>query len=81
MTPVTEPQPYSRAYHEQRIDRHLNDLADAIQRWEGRDREDWIATNIAAGRLQLVMRSLSADAAALAALGARDRLDRALPST
>ncbi len=55
------------------MDEHIGALAEAVQAWLGRDREDWRASNHAAGRLELVMRSVSAEAAAIKAIDAHDR--------
>lgn len=44
--------PYTRAHHEANIDRLVPEIAQAMDEWMGRDREDWRASNSAAGRLQ-----------------------------
>lgn len=65
--------PFSREWHEERMDAHLADLVETVQGWMNRDREDWRDSNRWAGRLELVMRSVSAEAAAIKSIDARER--------
>lgn len=69
----SQPEPYSREWHETRMDEHISKLAEAVQGWLDRDREDWRSSNRAAGRLQLVMRAVSAEASDIAAIDSHDR--------
>ena len=64
--------PYTREHHEANIDRLVPEIAQAMDEWMGRDREDWRASNSAAGRLQLLMRSMSAEAAAIQAIDSQE---------
>jgi len=61
-------EPYTREWHEERMDARLHDLAEAVEGWLDRDREDPRDSSRWAGRLQLMMRSVSAEAAAIQAL-------------
>ena len=70
---MPSPEPYTREWHEQQMDRHIGELAEAVQNWINRDRESWRASNHAAGRLELVMRSVSAEAAAIKSIDSRER--------
>lgn len=64
--------PDERAEAEARISALLPELAETIDAWINRDREDWRDSNRLAGRLQLHMRSISANAAEIARIDSRD---------
>lgn len=67
------PTPYSREYHVANIDRKLVEFAAVAQEWYERDREDPLAVYRIAARLSTLSRSLSAEAAAIAALDHKER--------
>ena len=71
-TSISHPvDPYSWEATEQNFERHLSKLAEAIARWEQRDREDGHACYSAAADILLWTRSLSADTSWMAALEAK----------
>jgi len=61
-----------REYAEQQIDRLVPELAEAMEEWLGRDRENWRSSSRGASRLQLLMRSISGYAGNIAAIDSRE---------
>jgi hypothetical protein len=70
---LPSPEPYTLEWHERRMDAHLGELAETVQGWMNRDRESWRDSSRWAGRLELVMRNVSAEAAAIKSINARER--------
>lgn len=58
----TMAEPYTMRWHEDHMDDHLHELVEAVEGWMSRDRENPNDVSKWAGRLELAMRSISADA-------------------